>query len=742
MNATGAEDIARALGRGSEKREGAGWTTFCPIHEAGGEHSPSLSVVDKDDKVLWYCRSAGCTQADITSALKALGLLNGSGNGQRRPVPAGKAGSRQELEDLAVPRQELQNLLSRGAGSRDELVVELQRHIRPELATEAYRERERHTAQNPREVSMRTTVEIGCRELVDKAINSIVKTGGAAWVEINGIPKLQLTREETRNGNGEGQSSWRAEDPNGKGIWGPVTRYVFLDPDDGRELATHCRIDKPDGKAMWWERDGKRGLGGLKPSSLPLYGCEALKNFPDGTTVVHTEGEKARDALDRAGIAAVGTATGAGGTHDDAALRPLVRFRNILWPDRDEGGRAHMQRHAARLRSLGAKELAVVDWPGAPEGGDAADFESDDAALLALVNAARPFEMAEESAADEAVPALGVLASEIEVKPIDWLRAPYFAKGKLHEVVGDAGLGKSLFTIDLIARITLGRGFPDPRQSSDVGVVAILSAEDDAADTLVPRLIAAGANLDRVRIVEPAMGDLPLTLPDHLSLLEETIRRYEVVAIFIDPLSAFLSDKIDSHNDSSARRVLFALSELAKRTHCAIIVIRHLNKNSSVERAQYRSSGSIAFTAATRASYLVGLDPRDKSPDPRRIFACIKINFAAKPPALMFCPAPSQENPDVPVLEWIDESCPLSADDLLRSRKMRNADALSEAVEFLKDELRDGAKPSAEIDKRARELDIADSTLKRARTKAGVKAFKKEFDGDWFVTLNKDEVNN
>jgi len=337
---------------------------------------------------------------------------------------------------------------------------------------------------------------------------------------------------------------------------------------------------------------------------------------------------------------------------------------------------------------------------------------------------------------------LGVLASEIEPKPIDWLRAPYFALGKLHEVVGDAGQGKSLFVIDLIARITLGRGLPDARESASVGVVAILSAEDDAADTLVPRLIAAGANLVLVRIIPPAMGDQPLTLPDHIGMLEQTIRRDGTCVLFIDPLSAFLSDKIDSHNDSSARRVLFALSELAQRTHCAIVVVRHLNKSSNVERAQYRSSGSIAFTAATRASYIVAPDPRDKSPDPRRVLANIKINFGPKPTALIFCPAPSQENPDIPVLKWIDEDCPLSADDLLRTRKLRNADALDHAVEFLKDELRDGAKPSDEIDKRARELEIAPSTLKRARAKAGVRAFKNEFDGAWFVTLDKEEVKN
>jgi putative DNA primase/helicase len=630
MNAR-AEEIAHALGRGAERREGAGWRTWCPHHESSGDHkTPSLSVADKGGKVVWYCRSAGCTQAEILAALQARGLLNGSGNGQ---------------------------------------------------------------------------------------------------------------------------STWRQESANGK-VWGPITR------DDvrvkGSVLATHCRIDLPRRpgetkarKTVWWESNGSKGLKGLKTTDFPLHGTERLAELPDGAVVIVCEGEKATKSLIARGVAAVGTVTGDAATPSDAVLVSLARYRPALWPDNDDGGREHMRRIAARLQALGITPLKI-DWKDAPKiNDDAADFSGSAEDLLKLINSALPWPPEESATAEEAEPddgaaskspVLGVLASEVEVKPIDWLRRPYFTRGKLHEVVGDAGLGKSLFVIDLVARITLGRGLPDPRKSDSVGVVAILSAEDDAADTLVPRLMAAGANLDLVRIIPPAMGDQPLTLPDHLHLLEQTIRRYKVVAIFIDPLSAFLSDKVDSHNDSSARRVLFALSELAKRTHCAIVCVRHLNKSSNVERAQYRSSGSIAFTAATRASYIIASDPRDKSPDPRRVFACVKINIAAKPPALMFRPTPSQENPDVPVLEWIDEHCPLSADDLLRTRKMRNADALSEAVEFLKDELRDGAKPTDEIDKRARELKIAESTLKRARAKAGVKAFKDKFNGEWFVTLSTDEV--
>jgi len=251
-----AEDIARALGRGSERREGAGWKTLCPVHEAEGQHTPSLSVEDKNDKVVWYCRSAGCTQADITAALKALGLLNGSGNGQ---------------------------------------------------------------------------------------------------------------------------SGWREETANGK-VWGPITRDNACAA-DGRVLATHCRIDLPRKKGekkarklVWWERDGSRGLEGLKLTELPLYGTERLAKLPDGALVVVCEGEKATKSLIERGIAAVGTVTGDSATPSDAVLTSLARYKPATWADNDDGGREHMRRIAGRLRALGNTPLKI-DWKDAPKiNDDAADL--------------------------------------------------------------------------------------------------------------------------------------------------------------------------------------------------------------------------------------------------------------------------------------------------------------------------------------------------------------------------------
>jgi hypothetical protein len=147
------------------------------------------------------------------------------------------------------------------------------------------------------------------------------------------------------------------------------TRYEIRDR-DGTLVAVHVRIDTPNGKRMWWERDGRKGLAGLRPTDLPLYGVHRLG---DAREVIVVEGEKAADALLALGLPAVGTVCGASTTPSDDALRPLVDRVVFLWPDNDEPGRRHMQRIAERLHALGCQDLRWVEWDEAPESGDAAD---------------------------------------------------------------------------------------------------------------------------------------------------------------------------------------------------------------------------------------------------------------------------------------------------------------------------------------------------------------------------------
>jgi len=123
----------------------------------------------------------------------------------------------------------------------------------------------------------------------------------------------------------------------GKGLWPPSgngygprefsrTRYEVKHP-DGKLEAIHVREDTATGKKMWWARpDGSTGLGGVPVTDLPLFGSEHLPDLPDGAEVAVVEGEKAAVALQRQGIAAVGTVTGASSTPGDDALRPLVRL--------------------------------------------------------------------------------------------------------------------------------------------------------------------------------------------------------------------------------------------------------------------------------------------------------------------------------------------------------------------------------------------------------------------------------
>ena len=181
-----------------------------------------------------------------------------------------------------------------------------------------------------------------------------------------------------------------------------VTVYRLVGP-DGEPLAEHVRRDGPDGKRLWWRLpDGTLGLGGHALADLPLYRAEWLALRPDEPVYV-TEGEKAADALAHAaGLLAVGTVTGAASMPGPAALETLRGREVRLWPDRDAVGEGHMERIGLALRDVAAS-VATVDWPDAPEHGDAADFLVDGrtaADVLALPS--RPADLS-------ALPALSAL---------------------------------------------------------------------------------------------------------------------------------------------------------------------------------------------------------------------------------------------------------------------------------------------------------------------------------------------
>ena len=241
----------------------------------------------------------------------------------------------------------------------------------------------------------------------------------------------------------------------------------------------------------------------------------------------------------------------------------------------------------------------------------------------------------------------------------------YLARGKVFSIEGDPGNGKSALVVDLLARKSAGTPFPDGWKCNAENVIYI-SAEDDAADTIRPRLEAAGADLDRVRLITTEHG--LLTLPKELRLLHDLIREDQAAIVALDPIDAFLDGTIDANKNQSIRTVLVQLSQLAHVTRTVIAFVRHLNKQADNGRAMYRGSGSIAFTAACRGVYLVGPDPND--PD-RRVFACTKNNIGPKPPALGYrivgatCPGPDDGEIRTMRIEWLGP-VEFTLDDLVR----------------------------------------------------------------------------
>jgi len=311
----------------------------------------------------------------------------------------------------------------------------------------------------------------------------------------------------------------------------------------------------------------------------------------------------------------------------------------------------------------------------------------------------------------------GVLLSEVVPERVRWLWKSRIVLGKLNLVDGDPGLGKSAVTIDLAARVSAGKPWPDGSECESGGVV-VLSAEDGLADTIRPRFDAAGGDPSRVVAVSTVPdeegNERQLSIPGDLHIIEAAIERVGAVLVIIDPLMAFLPGEVNSHRDQDVRRALAPLARLAERTGAAVVVVRHLNKATG-GNALYRGGGSIGIVGAARSGLLVAKHPED---DNRRVLAGIKSNLAAPAPSLVFSLS-STESGAVRV-DWKGET-PLDASALLSApTDHEERSALSEAQELLREVLSDGPQPASDVRREADSAGVAKRTLDRARQSLGV----------------------
>jgi hypothetical protein len=375
-------------------------------------------------------------------------------------------------------------------------------------------------------------------------------------------------------------------------------------------------------------------------------------------------------------------------------------------------------------------------------------FEGEGRHLLPLVGLSEapeakierePSSLGAQHAPDLEAPGARVLrVADVQAERVCWLWAGWVPRGKVAVLDGDPGLGKSTALLDLAARVSAGSTLPDESALGAAADVLVLSAEDGIADTIRPRLEAAGADLNRVHVLASVRDDeaeRPPELPADLPLIERITGERDVALIVVDPLLAFLAGSVDSHRDQDVRRSLHALATVAERTGAAIVVVRHLNKTGG-SRALYRGGGSIGIIGAARSGLLVAEDPHE--PD-RRVLASIKSNLAKRPDALAFRLVPDADR-DVARISW-EGVVDLDADALLGPR-LTDSDrtAHNEAADFLREMLDAGPRAAGEVKTAARAAGIAERTLDRAKTAMAVRAVKEGFgaDGRWLWALPND----
>lgn len=313
--------------------------------------------------------------------------------------------------------------------------------------------------------------------------------------------------------------------------------------------------------------------------------------------------------------------------------------------------------------------------------------------------------------------------SDVRAERVEWLWQGRIALGKVAIIEGDPGLGKSTVTLDLAARVSRGLPMPDDTAGSlgPSGVV-ILSAEDGLADTIRPRLDAAGADVSRIvaltGILAPDQVDEyghPPSLPVDIGAIEATAMDVTASLIIIDPLMAYLGGQVDSHRDQDVRRALAPLAAMADRIGAAVVVVRHLNKSAGAS-AVYRGGGSIGIIGAARTALLVGADPEDEN---RRILAVSKCNLAATAPALAYTLVNDLKFGCARV-EWHGATEHRASELLAAPATDEERDARGDAIQFLENVLGNGPLGAAEVRALARKQGIADRTLDRAKKDAGV----------------------
>ena len=325
-----------------------------------------------------------------------------------------------------------------------------------------------------------------------------------------------------------------------------------------------------------------------------------------------------------------------------------------------------------------------------------------------------------------------VKASEVKIKPVKWLWPGVLAQGKLAIIAGAPGLGKSQISLFVCATVSNGGKWPVSDEVSEKGSALILSAEDGVEDTIVPRLSAAGADLSKIHILQAVKlakdKERSFDLTKDVDRLRKLSRdNDDVRLIVVDPISAYLGGT-DSHKNADVRAALTPIIEFAEEIGVCLLCVSHLNKTKEIN-ALNRVTGSVAFTAVARSTYLVARDPEDQD---FRLMLSMKNNLAKETHGYRY-KIDEKELGDVTAsyLSWGIDRVVLSPEEVLNQQNS-NYGNNEPAMKFLLEILEDGSEvPANEINSEGLELGFTTKVLWNAKEKIGVKTRKLGFKEGW-----------
>lgn len=296
---------------------------------------------------------------------------------------------------------------------------------------------------------------------------------------------------------------------------------------------------------------------------------------------------------------------------------------------------------------------------------------------------------------------------EVDVEEIEWLWYPYIPFGKLTIIHGDPGEGKTTLILQLAALLSRGDKLPcDDTEREPISII-YQTAEDGLGDTIKPRLLSGNADCTRIKVIDES--EVPLTMLD--TRVEQAIQETGARMIILDPMQAYLGEKVDMYRANEVRSILSQLGRIAEKYKCAIILVGHLNKMQGT-KANYRGLGSVDFQATARSVLVVG---RVKDSPETRVMAHQKSSLAPEGEPIAF-----ELNKETG-FHWIGHY-DISIDDLLSGFSRQKKSEMAESL--ITDCLAEGKCPQQVIQQKAESMGISKRILDTVKKSLDVQSIK------------------